>query len=296
MCVFLFAVLCFPSLAALDNQLLKRLDLQRGSFTNTYQSFDIDGESVIYVLQENSSAFTRGLAVLVSDNGSPLLGQKGFSALADELNKIGWVTILLSAPDTDFMLTIDQDIPTADDSKTAFETKNLSEVTIPSPNTPIENLDISQSSVNTIDKLAFIKHEQQLVAFLQAAIKKSQDYPGFFLVISKGTSAAWLSKIYAENTLDAPDAFVAIGPYWPDRTHNQHLPQWMANTSMPVLDLHNVWDNRWARQTIYQREIAAVKALKLQYRQRELLGFNIHPQHNAYISKEIYGWISQMGW
>jgi hypothetical protein len=294
--IFLFAVLCPPSLAALDNQLLKRLDLQRGGFTNTYQSFDIDGEPVIYVLQESSSAFTRGLAVLVSDNGSPLLGQEGFSALADELNKIGWVTILLSAPDTDFMVTIDQDIPTADEPKTALETKGFSEVTIPSPNTSIENLDISQSSVSTIDNLAFIKHEQQLVAFLQAAIKKSQDYPGFFLVISKGTSAAWLSKIYAENTLDAPDAFVAIGPYWPDRTHNQRLPQWMANTSMPVLDLHNVWDNRWARQTISQRQIEAVKALKLQYRQRELLGFNIHSQHNAYISKEIYGWISQMGW
>ena len=116
------------------------------------------------------------------------------------------------------------------------------------------------------------------------------------MVISKGTSAAWLSKIYAENTLDVPDAFVAFSPYWPDRKRNQRLPEWIANTSMPVLDLYSSSDNEWARKTVAQREIEAIKSLKLQYRQRELLGFNLYQPHNTYISKEIYGWLSHMGW
>jgi hypothetical protein len=74
------------------------------------------------------------------------------------------------------------------------------------------------------------------------------------------------------------------------------LPEWIANTPMPVLDLYSGWDNGWAQKTVAMREIAAIKALKLQYRQRELLGFNMHLQQNAYIGKEIYGWISHMGW
>jgi hypothetical protein len=65
---------------------------------------------------------------------------------------------------------------------------------------------------------------------------------------------------------------------------------------MPVLDLYSSWDNAWAQQTVTPREVATIKALKLQYRQRELLGFNMHQQHSAYIAKEIYGWISHMGW
>jgi hypothetical protein len=292
------AALCSHSLAAPDNQLLRRLDIQRGLFADSYQSFDIDGQPIIYVLQENTTAITRGVAVMIADSGIPIVGHEGFAALANELNKIGWVTILLPAPDTGFIPTIDQETVNADDKvlEPEPETDTTTEEQVPSPNAAIVDIDISKSAVTTIDDLAFVKHEQQMVSLLQAAIEKSQEYPGFFLVISKGTSAAWLSKIYAEKTLSAPDAFVAISPYWPVRKHNRNLPQWMANTTMPVLDLYSDWDNSWARETVAQREIAAVKSLKLQYRQRELLGFNMPQQHSAYIGKEIYGWISHMGW
>ena len=65
---------------------------------------------------------------------------------------------------------------------------------------------------------------------------------------------------------------------------------------MPVLDLHSSQDNGWSQKTVARRQVAAVKSLKLQYRQRELLGFNKYLQYNAYLSKEIYGWLSHMGW
>ena len=294
----MLATLCSHSLATPDNQLLRRLDIQRGLFSDSYQSFDIDDQQIVYVLQENTTAITRGVAVMVADSSIAIVGQEGLAALASELNKIGWVTILLPAPDTGFMPIADQDkaITTDGATTTEAETDNSANTQVTNPNTPIPIIDISKSSVTNIDEEAFVKHEQQLVSLLKAAIEKSQEYPGFFLVISKGTSAAWLTKIYAENTLDRPDAFVAISPYWPDRKHNQRLPEWIANTSMPVLDLYSDLDNGWARKTVTQRKIAAIKSLKLQYRQRELLGSNMHRQHSAYIGKEIYGWLSHMGW
>jgi hypothetical protein len=36
------------------------LDIQRGLFADAYQNFDIDGQPIIYVLQENTTAITRG--------------------------------------------------------------------------------------------------------------------------------------------------------------------------------------------------------------------------------------------
>ena len=294
--MLLLTALCSHSLAASNRQLLKRLDLQRELFADTYQTFDIDGQPIIYVLQENTTAIARGVAVMVADSGIPLLGQEGFAALANELNKVGWVTILLPAPDIGFIPTFAQDNTTKDDKKTvvAEGADNVTEKEISIVTTM--DLDIAQSAVTTLNEQAFGEHEQQLVSLLQAVIKKSQEYPGFFLVISKGTSAAWLSKIYAQKTLAAPDAFVAISPFWPDREKNLRLPQWIANTPMPVLDLYNSRDNEWSQATVTQREIATIKSLKLQYRQRELLGFNQYRQYNAYLSKEIYGWLSHMGW
>lgn len=274
------------------------MDIQRGLFSDRYQSFEINQQPVIYVLQENNTAIARGVAVMIADSGIPLVGQEGFAALASELNNIGWVTILLPAPDTGFIPTIIEGSAIQDKEATTAEitTTPTAETLVSSSSTTVQPLDISKSAATGLDEQAFLRHEQELISLLQAAIEKSQEYPGFLLVISKGTSAACLSKIYAENTLDSPDAFVAISPFWPQRKLNQHLPQWLANTTMPVLDLYSNWDNGWARKTVSQREIASIKSLKLQYRQRELLGFNMHPQHSAYVSKEIYGWITHMGW
>jgi hypothetical protein len=289
---------CFQSVAALDNHLLRTLDIQRGLFADSYQSFDIDDQSIIYVLQENTTAITRGVAVMIADSGTPIVGQEGFVTLANEMNKIGWVTILIPAPDIGFIPTIDSPGELEDAAKATAEeeTKTSTDAQVTSPSAPLLDLDINKSAVTTIEEQAFVKHEQQLVSLFQAVIEKSQEYPGFFLVISKGTSAAWLSKIYAEKTLPPPDAFVVISPYWPDRKHNQRLPEWIANTPMPVLDLYSSGGNGWARKTVTRRQITAVKTLKLQYRQRKLLGFNMHQQHSAYVGKEIYGWISHMGW
>lgn len=290
--------MCSQCLAAPDIQLLRKLDIQRGLFADTYQSFDIDGQPIIYVLQENTTAITRGVAVMIADSSISILGQEGFVTLANEMNKIGWVTILIPAPDIGFIPTIVPERVLEDDGKAMAdeETKTSTDKQVTMTDASLLDVDISKSAVTSIDDEAFFKHEQQLVSLLQAVVEKSQEYPGYLLVISKGTSAAWLSKIYAEKTLGSPDGFVMVSPYWPDRKHNQRLPEWISITPMPVLDLHSSWDNGWAQKTVFHRKIAAVKALKLQYRQRELLGFTMHQQHSAYIGKEIYGWVSHMGW
>ena len=300
------------SKGAINSQLLKTLDLQRELFSDQYQSVEIGDQSFIYLLQENTTAITRGVAVLLADSGVTVAKKQGFVPLAQELNKLGWVTIILPAPEIAFTPVVTENTATEDTESTEVATTYINPAedndTAPENNdtTPennqaetdvaLDNVDINKSVVSSMNETAFLQHEQQLIALLQAAVEKSQEYPGFLLVISEGTSAAWLSKIYAEQSLATPDGFVTISPYWPDRKFNQLLAQWLADTPMPVLDLYNQWDNEWARQTVTQREIAAIRSLKLQYRQRQLLGVDTPLQNSAYLSKEIYGWLSHMGW
>lgn len=296
--MLVLVVLSITSFASLGDQLVQKLDLQRGLHADSYLTFEIDGQQVIYVLQENTTAITRGVAVLMADHGAPL----GLASLAEQLNNLGWVTILLSAPNIDFFMPTKQgpDLEDSNSEQKAEVTPDIldqqgddSNISVP---IQIPDQDINKSAISTIEDEVFDQYEQQIVALLQASFEKSQEYPGFFLVISKGTSAAWLSKVYAEKKLEQPDAFVAMGPYWPDRKRNQLLPNLIANTPMPVLDLYNASDNKWARTTVVHRAVAATKSLKLHYRQRELFGHNTHLQKGNNLSKEIYGWISHMGW
>lgn len=298
--IFIITCLSAFHLAAQDIQLPTQLDIQRGLFSDQYQSFQLDEQEVIYVIQENTTAITRGVAVLIADSGVPIVGQDGFALLANELNAIGWVTILLPAPVTAFNPPMEEETPVSNELVEADEEPSTAVTEEQGDAQSLAeqraSMDMSKSMVTSLNATSFLQHEQHMIDLLEAIVEKSQEYPGYFLVISQGTSAAWLSKIYAERKLDTPDAFVAVSPYWPDRQYNQLLPAWLANTPMPVLDLYNDWDNEWAKHTITHRQISAVKALKLQYRQRELVGVNIRQQSSIYMSKEIYGWLSYMGW
>jgi hypothetical protein len=142
----------------------------------------------------------------------------------------------------------------------------------------------------------FDKQQEEFVTLLKVGVKKAGEYPGFYLVIAQGSSAAWITKIYSEFKSNIPDAFIAVSPFWPDRSYNQKLPKIMAKTPMPVLDVYDNWDNDWVLSTVRKREMAATKSLKLLYRQRQLIGANQLEQQAHYLSKEIHGWLSHMGW
>jgi hypothetical protein len=47
---------------------------------------------------------------MIADSVIPIVGQEGLSALANELNKMGWITILLQAPDIGLIPTCSQNV------------------------------------------------------------------------------------------------------------------------------------------------------------------------------------------
>ncbi|MFT5311727.1 MAG: hypothetical protein ACI8Z9_000201 [Paraglaciecola sp.] len=272
-----FLFLSCKVFAAMDSQVQATLDIQRELFPEQYQIIDAGGQQVLVIIEENTNAIPRGVAIMMGEAGRSIVSQNGLAPLTHKLNALGWVTMLVQTPNigagqagTKQETVVPQDVSTA----TVF----------------------AHSPVDPMDPQTFLEHEQQLIEQMGGILEKSADYPGFKLIISQGTTAAWLAKIYAQNKLVTPDAFVAISPYWPWREHNRQLADYVAATGMPVLDLHNARDNNWSLQSYPARKIAATKALKLHYRQREIIGLAIHNQQAEYLSKEIYGWLSYMGW
>jgi hypothetical protein len=309
-----FLLIISPFSRTMDNQLIRQLDIQRGLFADQYQVLQMQGQDVYYLLQENTNAIARGVAVLVADRGISMVGDQNLTALARELNKLGWITMNFSGPDlimpivADFPPTATENSDNGNqaETETVPATDNNENIATDGNDSVADNSPIptairlapalSKLAASAMQPAVFAEQEQRLVALLQEAAEQALQYPGFLLVIGQGSSAAWLTSIYAQQKLDSPDAFVAISAHWPDREYNRTLPGLMANTAMPVLDLYHQSDNTWVVNTASIRAIEAVKSLKLQYRQRQLLGNSRNPQQVPHLSKEIYGWLSHMGW
>ncbi|WJG08963.1 DUF3530 family protein [Aliiglaciecola sp. LCG003] len=266
-------------------------DIQHQQFADSFDVLLVGEAELPLIIQESSTPITRGVAVMISESGRGPFSQHGLNQLAIELNKVGWVTMIMPAPVAGFAPSQNDDAqqqnqqpaPAPETSQTEQNPSNQETV---SPRSGQQNIATEQ----------FSAHQQQLILQLRAVTQKTRQYPGFFLVIAQGTSAAWLTKIYAEKVLDLPDGMVAVSPYWPQRDYNKQLPEWIAKTEMPYLDIFTPFDPQWSLMTVGPRKIAAVKGLKLMYRQRELTGQKMDQQQLVRLGKEIYGWLTHLGW
>jgi len=274
-CSVVFFSLSASVSAAVDQQLLHDLDLRRALFSDEYSTIKVAEQDMVIIIQENTTAISRGVAMLITDSGASLSSQQGLAPLVKQLRNLGWVTMLVPSPTSDLFLP--------EENVEAEQQENP-------PTSSIK------SSVSQFNQQIFDQHLERLSLIMQAALEQAKAYPGFVLVIAQGTSAATLTQLYAENKINAPDALVVISPYWPDRKFNNQLANFLANTPMPVLDIYSQWDNNWSLASTKMRKTAAIRALKLQYRQREIIGVGLIQQPASYVSKEIYGWLSHMGW
>lgn len=270
-----------------DAQLL--LDMQQSRPQDTFESLLAGETQVPMVVQEAETTISKGVAVILTEAGQGPLYHQGVAPLANELNKVGWVTFSIPAP----ILKSSQQAPANSQGQADTQVANEQSANMTDPQKPLARFE----SVKQISEQQIQSQQQQIQLLMRAAASRATDFAGFFMVVSQGASAAWLTKLYSEGRLESPDALVAVGPYWPDRKLNNELASLLANTSMPVLDITSQWDNTWAQQTHEQRRIAARKSLKLHYRQRQLLDVPLaEHQQFAYLAKEIYGWVTHMGW
>ncbi|MDO6692244.1 DUF3530 family protein [Aliiglaciecola sp. 3_MG-2023] len=264
-------------------------DIQRSQFDDQFDVLLVGEKQIPIVISESNTPLTRGVAVMVSESGRNPFSVQGLAQLSTSLNNVGWVTMIMPAPTSGFW-------PTPDENPVVNPDANASSQPPASATAGTNNNTLNKAAMSQIEQKAFDLHEQQIIQQMQAIKDKTRQYNGFFLVIAQGTSAAWLTKIYAEKKLEYPDAMVSISLQWPDRSYNQQLPKWVAETPMPYLDVYSAADTSWAKATVSQRKIQSTKTLKMMYRQRELTGQTMDSQQFARLGKEIYGWLTFMGW
>ena len=226
-------------------------------------------EEISVQTQEATVPLTRGVAIIVTEAKHGLFGGSGVSSIADSLNKWGWFTLILPAPMLNF---------SNDNSLMPEETLN------------------ARSSLSPFNQEGLTRYSLALSQRIEAAFNAVESTPGYRLIISHGVSSAGLIRLYSQGSLIEPDGLVVAGPFWPQSQLNRELPTQLALTAFPVLDLTNEWDNRWSQKTQTLRSTKATTELKMHYRQRDIVGTEYNQQQYHYLAKEIYGWLTFLGW
>ena len=277
-----------------DTEQLKQ-DVERSLRPEQFKTLLVGTNETVVVISESTRALSKGAAILVSETGRNGASHQALAPLSPYLNDFGWTTIMVTAPRLDFE-------PDIEDSTASDSTANTDAPadTVPAdPNNlpPANQLIPSYTSTEVITNTMFEQQEQAFQLLMNAIEQERQNYPGFFVLIAQGTSAAWLAKLYGDGALrNEPDAVVTLGINWPQHELNQQIPDIIAQTPFPVLDLFNQFDSDWTKNTAHLRRITAVKTLKLHFRQREIIGPRFDHYQYEYLTREIHGWLTYMGW
>lgn len=281
--LFFYCLIMFPSIGlsqsgeqsvAAEQQ--KAADLTYHLSDQHYEQVEVQaGELSLPVIVSTSNVpISKGAAILLTDVGKTQFSSAIINPLMDELNNHGWNTLSIFSPSVGlaYQGTVPENEVSTEDTLKPFE------------------------AISPFSETNYEQHEQQLLLFMNGVMQRAGQYPGFAMVIAEGTSAAWLTKLYAERKLRLPDALVVINPYWPDPIMNQQIPNFIIQAALPILDIYNRSDNIWTASTRQQRLKSATVGLKPQYRQRELIGLSYGNNQGAYLSNEIVGWTRFLGW
>lgn len=256
-------------------------DVARQFFPGEYQTVLAGEQTVPVLFSEASLPLVRGVIIILVEEGTQNLNLAAARQLAFTLNAKGWHTLVSPfalTPGAPVTLTVgDSDAP----------------LTAPHP-----------MSVSVTPAVNYAASQAQLLQLMTALNNYLDAYKGYRVVVASGMTAAQLLALSASDSLAPPDAMITIAPFWPQREYNRELPALMARTGFPLLDISTSLANPWQRDTATQRRHAARTALKLQYRQRELRALHTVSADGGtanaplvnWLSGEIYGWISYLGW
>ena len=138
-------------------------------------------------------------------------------------------------------------------------------------------------------------YQQLLAERMRAAMGEAQLQGGNIIVIGKGSNAALLNRLYNTDQLESPAAYIMLGVYLADVTLNRELAGYIAQQSIPTLDISHQRDNRFVTANLKLRQQLVQRNLKTNYRQRQLSGTFYDEDIHAWVLKEITGWLHSLG-
>jgi hypothetical protein len=112
---------------------------------------------------------------------------------------------------------------------------------------------------------------------------------GHRLVLAQGSSAVWLGQLLTADKINKPDAVVLLNAFYTDKQANQLQATQFSTSTLPLFDLYQADRSNWLTQAAKQRQIAAKRATKLNWRQQTISDLNDSPER-------IKGWLTTLGW
>ena len=234
------------------------------------------GETRVPIFESPSALpISRGAAIILADTSPSGLSIGDARQLASLLNAKGWRAVV-----SPVSLTLEED-----------------------PELRIDEA-IHPKADSRLQRQSYVSSSQHLTILINALNTHLESHQGFRINIAYGMQAAQLLDLGAKGIISSPDTLVAISPFWPHADINRAVPEFIAGTEFPVLDLSINGTNLWALQTQAKRKQLATTSLKLHYRQQSLLTQNstfglMDNENNAkiqLIAGSVLGWAQHLGW
>jgi hypothetical protein len=139
-------------------------------------------------------------------------------------------------------------------------------------------------------------YKDQLQQRIDAAMASVKAESSTVIVVAQGSSAAFISQLYAEKKLREPQSLILLEAYLPQAEQQRSLPLAIAKQQVPTLDMMQQQGNQQIAAQWQLRKQLAKQQQKLLYRQREISGLIAQTETQQRVFKEIYGWLSYQGY
>lgn len=146
------------------------------------------------------------------------------------------------------------------------------------------------------DNQSFESYKEELQKRLEAAMSSATTTNSTVIVVAQGSSAAFISKLYAEKKLREAQSLILLEAYLPQTDQQNSLPLAIATQQVPTLDLRQEQGNAQVAAQWKLRKQLATQQQKLLYRQREISGLIAQAETQQRVFKEIRGWLSFQGY
>lgn len=217
----------------------------------------------ITIINENTASNQKGVMILLPDWEMTATSSNALNYLQKMLPSQGWTTITIQPPGRPIGY-------------------------------PSSAMNLTQQIEENEKLLA--QCQENITAMMTAVMEKAKDYPGIFVVVSKGSHAILLANLYSNGILESPSALVMLSGYMNTSADSLSFAKTLATSEFPVLDLFLSRDHQMATTDSKIRKAQATKEMKVYYRQTRLHNNQIGFYPEKQLLRSINGWLKSIGW
>jgi len=233
---------------------------------------------------------------LTSDKVIPMLaGAKEFITIINENTASNQKGVMILLPDWEMTATSSNALNYL---QQILPSQGWSTIAIQPPGRPIGYPSSALNLTQQVEENQKLLEECQenITLIMNAVMEKAKDYPGIFVVVSKGSHANLLANLYSTGTLESPSAMVMLSGYMNTTADSLAFAKTLAASEFPVLDLFLSRDHQLASSDSKIRKAQATKEMKVYYRQTQLHNNQIGFYPEKKLLRSINGWLKSIGW